>query len=99
MTITKKTEGQKLIVAVEGWLDVASTAELEAYLTELGEVKELLLDFEKLEYISSAGVRTVITAYKRQKECGGSIAVIKVSDEVMDVFSMTGINRKIDITQ
>ena len=99
MTINKTQEGNKTIVAVEGWLDVETTAELENYLEDMGAVEALVLDFEKLEYISSAGVRTVIAAYRRQKEANASLELVKVNNDVMDVFSMTGIDKKISISQ
>ena len=98
MTITKTEENGRIILKVDGWLDVQTTAELHAYIEGLPASKELVLDFEGLEYISSSGVREVIAAYRRQKEANAEFRVINVSSDVMDVFSMTGIDKKINIS-
>lgn len=98
MQIQKKEENGSLTVMVEGWLDVESTATFEQYMSELSETKSLVFDFEKLEYISSSGVRAVVAAYRRQKDIGGAFEVINVSPEVLDVFNMTGLCSKIKIS-
>ncbi len=99
MEITKKEQDGKIIVRPEGWLDVQTTPELHAFMEELPPVKDLVFDFEGVEYISSSGVREVVAAYRRQQEAEGSFCVINVSPDLMDVFSMTGITRKISITE
>ena len=98
MTITKQEEDKKITLALEGWLDVESSPELGAYVKELPETDELVFDFEKLEYISSSGIREVVAAFRSQKSKGLAFRVIHVSPDVMDVFSMTGIDKKIDIS-
>ena len=55
--------------------------------------------FSKLEYISSAGVREVVAAYRKQKERKGAFAVINTGADVYDVFDMTGLTKKIDIRE
>ena len=97
MTISKIEENGKIILKIEGWLDVQTTQELDAFMEKLEPSRELVYDFTDLEYISSAGVREVIAAFRRQKDAGGEFSVINVSQEIMDVFSMTGINKKINI--
>lgn len=99
MNITKKEEDNKITVRPEGWLDVQTTPELHEYLETLPPVKELVFDFSALEYISSSGVREVVAAYRKQQESNGAFCVINVSPDLMDVFSMTGINKKISITE
>lgn len=99
MTITKTEENGIITLKVEGWLDVQTTPELHAYAEELPAAEELIFDFADLEYISSAGVREVVAAYRKQLETGGAFRVINVSTDVMDVFSMTGLNKKISITE
>ena len=99
MTITKTEENGCVTLAVDGWLDVQTTPELQAYLKELPPSEALVFDFAGLEYISSAGVREVVAAYRRQQEAGGTFEVVRVNSDVMDVFSMTGINKKIRISQ
>lgn len=57
---------------------------------------QLVFDFDKLEYISSAGLRQVISAYKKMSDKDG-FKIINVSDEVFDVFSLTALDQKIQI--
>ena len=63
----------------------------------LSDINSLILDFEKLEYIASAGLREVVSAYKKLKSVNGDFSIIHVSSEVMDVFKLTGFDQKIDI--
>ena len=98
MKINKKTENGCIVLVFEGWLDVETTPELAKYMEGLEMSENLVFDFGKLEYISSSGVREVVSAYRRQKEAGGHFEIIHVNDEIMDVFSMTGIDRKIKIS-
>ncbi|MBR3241618.1 MAG: STAS domain-containing protein [Parasporobacterium sp.] len=99
MTINKVEENGKITLQIEGWLDVETTPELHAYMENLPASEELYFDFSNLEYISSAGVREVVQAYRRQKAAEGSFAVLNVNPDVMDVFSMTGLNKKMDIRE
>lgn len=97
MIITKTVENNVAIIFVEGWLDTQSSPELGKEIRNLSDIKELILDFEKLEYISSSGLREVVSAYKKMKSENGTFSVIHVSSEVMDVFKMTGFDKKLDI--
>lgn len=99
MTITKKEENGRITLKIDGWLDVQTSQELNAYMEKLPASKELVFDFTDLEYISSAGVREVIAAYRRQKNADADFRVINVNADVMDVFSMTGIDKKINISR
>ncbi|EID84239.1 Anti-anti-sigma regulatory factor (antagonist of anti-sigma factor) [Treponema sp. JC4] len=66
MTITKNLEGEKLTIALEGRLDTVTSPDLESELkTALEGAKELIMDFTKLEYISSAGLRVLLSAHKK----------------------------------
>lgn len=97
MTITKKNENGATILFVEGWLDTQSSPELGKEINSLSDIKNLILDFENLEYISSSGLREVVSAYKKMKENGGEFSIINVSSEVMDVFKLTGFDKRLDI--
>ena len=98
MKISKIIENECIVLAFEGWLDVETTPELAKYMEGLEMSENLVFDFGKLEYISSSGVREVVSAFRRQKEAGGQFEIIHVNDEIMDVFTMTGISRKIKIS-
>lgn len=97
MEIIKKTEGNKVTMEFTGWLDTQTAPQLEEELSGLDEsVTSLVFDFAKLEYISSAGLRQVIAAYKKMAGKDG-FKIINVSDEVFDVFKLTGFDQKICI--
>ena len=90
MTIDKQYEDQSLIVKLEGRLDTTTGPELEEELkTSLDGINDLTFDFEKLEYISSAGLRVLLATQKVMNE-QGSMRVIHVSESIMEVFDMTG---------
>lgn len=97
MTITKNIENDKATLFVEGWLDTQASPELGREVGELSGIKSLIFDFEKLEYISSSGLREVVSAYKKMKAAGGALSIIHVNSEVMDVFRLTGFDKKLDI--
>jgi len=90
MKITKNQSGTTLNVAVEGRLDTITAPELESTLKEsLGGVTELVIDLEKLEYISSAGLRVLLSAQKIMNN-QGKMSVQKVNETVMEIFEVTG---------
>ena len=88
MKIIKHSEGTALEIALEGRLDTNTAPELEKELKEsLGGVTDLTLDFAKLEYISSAGLRVLLSAHKTMQ---GRMTVKNVNDIVSEVFDVTG---------
>ncbi|MBO6161741.1 MAG: STAS domain-containing protein [Eubacterium sp.] len=90
MTINKTQEAGKLTVALEGRLDTTTAPELEADLkASLDNVTELVVDMEKLDYISSAGLRVLLWAQKTMNK-KGSMVVKNVSEVVNEVFEVTG---------
>lgn len=97
MTITKHKEGKKLTITIEGRLDTTTAPELEAELnTSLEGVTELVLDMEKLIYLSSAGLRVVLAAQKRMNK-QGHMTVAHVCADIMEVFEITGFVDILDI--
>ena len=90
MTIEKKMNGNALEIAVEGRLDTMTAPELEAELNKSLEGAETLtMDFSKLEYISSAGLRVLLSAHKAMSAKGG-MKVTHVNEIVQEVFEVTG---------
>ena len=90
MTIIKKKEGNRLELALEGRLDTMTAPELEAELNaELDTADSLLLDFTNLDYISSAGLRVLLSAHKRMADKGGMV-LTGVNEIVKEVFDVTG---------
>ena len=90
MRINKTRAGEELTVALEGRLDTITAPELDEVIkTELSGIKRLLFDFSKLEYISSAGLRVLLTAQKTMSK-QGSMVVKNVSEEVFEILEVTG---------
>ncbi len=95
MTIEKTVQGSTVELKLSGWLDTQTTPQLEAEVNALdADVTALALDFADLEYISSAGLRQIVAAYKKMK---GALTLRHVSDEIMNVISMTGLDKRINI--
>ncbi len=89
MTITKTMENNKAILSVEGWLDTNSAPELGREIEALSDIESLILDFDKLEYISSAGLRILLSTQKTMNK-QGSMVIKNVNEDVMDIFNITG---------
>ena len=90
LNIEKKQDDKKLEVALEGRLDTTSAPKLEAALKDsFDAVDELVLDFAGLEYISSAGLRVLLSSKKTMSKKGG-MKVRHVSDVIMEIFEVTG---------
>lgn len=90
MTIDKIQDGAKLKVKVSGRLDTTTAPELEDDLKKsLDGVEELVMDFEELEYISSAGLRVLLSSQKIMNK-QGAMEVIGVNSTIMEIFEVTG---------
>ncbi len=90
MTITKNLNGKALEIALEGRLDTMTAPELEKELNRsLDGVKSLVLDFSKLDYISSAGLRVLLSAHKIMSARDG-MKVKNVNEIVQEVLEVTG---------
>lgn len=93
MNMTKTVNGTEATIAVSGWLDTQAAPEMQAELDQLGDdIDSLVLDFSDLEFISSSGVRTVVSAYKKMN---GALVVRNASGGIMNVFKETGIVKKV----
>ena len=90
MTIQFKKNAENTVIELAGRLDTTTAPALDKTINEdLGDTKNLTLDLKKLEYISSAGLRVLLTAQKKLQKIG-DMKVINVCEEVMEVFEMTG---------
>lgn len=89
MTIDKELADGKLTLKVGGRLDTNTSPDLEAEL-KLDGVNEVVFDFANLEYISSAGLRILLTAQKAMMACGGKMTVANPNESVKGVFEITG---------
>ena len=90
MTIIKNQEGEKLTVALEGRLDTTTSPQLEADLrSSVNGITELVFDLDKLDYISSAGLRMLLAAQKVMNR-QGEMKIVNVKPEIMEIFDVTG---------
>jgi anti-sigma B factor antagonist len=91
MTITKTLEGSALTIALDGRLDTQTSPELEKVLeSSLSSVESLTFDFTGLEYISSAGLRVLLSSQRQMNRRNGKMVVSNVNSNIMDVFQVTG---------
>lgn len=97
MTINKTSEGTTLTVAIEGRLDTTTAPQLETDLrASLDGITELILDVTGMEYISSAGLRVLLSAQKIMNK-QGEMKVTGVGETVMEVFEVTGFSDILNI--
>ncbi|MCR4605689.1 MAG: STAS domain-containing protein [Eubacterium sp.] len=90
LNINKTAEGSKLTIALEGRLDTTTAPDLEKEVKEnLDGVTELVFDMKDLEYISSAGLRVLLSAQKVMNKAG-KMTVTNVSDSINEIFEVTG---------
>jgi anti-sigma B factor antagonist len=90
MKISKNQNTDKLVLTLEGRLDTTTAPQLETEISLIGQdVKQLVLDFHKLEYLSSAGLRVILTAQKKMAAPRGMV-ITGVNETIMEVFQITG---------
>ena len=90
MTIEIKKNDEGTTLEIVGRLDTITAPALDKTINEdIGDTKNLILDVKGMEYISSAGLRVLLRAQKKMQKIG-SMKVINVCEEVMEVFEMTG---------
>lgn len=90
MEITKTVNGKTLTLALSGRLDTTTSPALESEIrTSIEGIDELILDFEKLEYVSSAGLRVLLSTQKTMNKQGKMI-IRGVCSDIMEVFDITG---------
>ena len=95
MDIHVTNQGDVYEIALSGWLDTETAPTLGEKLAEIPDgVTELVLDLRELEYTSSAGVRQIVAAYKQMN---GHMILKNVCPEIMDVFKMTGLDKRLNI--
>ena len=90
MTIEIKRNAEEIVLEIVGRLDTTTAPALDKTINEnVNDIKNLTLDLKGLEYISSAGLRVLLSAQKKMQQIG-AMKVINVCEEVMEVFEITG---------
>ena len=90
MTIEIKKNSEETVIEIVGRLDTITAPALDKSINEdIGDTKNLVLDVKGMEYISSAGLRVLLSAQKKMQKIG-SMKLVGVCEQVMEVFEMTG---------
>ena len=98
MNINKTYSDNDLTVQVEGRIDTITSQQLEESLEEdIKNIDSLTLDFEKLEYISSAGLRLLIATQKKLKSTDTPLTIINVNETLKEIFKMSGFDKILTI--
>jgi anti-anti-sigma factor len=91
MTINKSDENGVVTLLLDGRLDTTTAPKLqEILIPSFADFSEVRLDFDKLVYVSSAGLRVLIMGEKKAKSIDKTMKIINVSDDIMEIFDMTG---------
>ncbi|MHC4708846.1 MAG: STAS domain-containing protein [Planctomycetota bacterium] len=92
MNISNREEGGVTVVGVEGNLDTNTAPDAQQHLDALqdDEVGKILVNFEQLDYISSAGLRVLLATAKRLGTSGGSLRICGLNETVSEVFEISG---------
>ena len=97
MTINVERDFELVTLEITGRLDTTTAPNLESVINELPEdTKELIFDMSGVEYISSAGIRVLLGAYKKMNTNHGKMRIEKANDMVHEVFEMTGLSELLD---
>lgn len=97
MTIEKKRNGETLVVGVAGRLDTNTAPDLDkAMQSEFDGLKTLELDFENLEYLSSAGLRVILSCQKIMNK-QGSMVIKNANSSIKEIFDITGFSEIVNI--
>lgn len=91
LTVTKKQEGDILNAVLEGRLDSSTASKLDEEIRpELDNIRKLVMNFEKIKYISSTGIRVLLSFHKKLTANGGELIISKPTEMVLEVFDLTG---------
>jgi len=90
MNINKKQNGSELLIELDGSLDTTTAPELDKVIRDsLNGITSLIFDFKKVDYVSSAGLRVLLVAYKIMTK-QGNMVIRNVNQDIMDIFQITG---------
>ena len=97
MTINVERDLEFVTLEITGRLDTTTAPNLESVIWDLSEdTKELVLDMSGVEYISSAGIRVLLGAYKKINSAQGKVRILNAGDMVREVFAMTGLEQMLE---
>lgn len=98
MNIVKTVNGEETVLAVEGRIDAINSRELQdAIIGAFQSARNLVVDFEKVTYIASAGLRALLLGHKTAVSKSGIMKLTHVNEDVMEVLRMTGFQSALHI--
>lgn len=98
MNIIKNFNENELTIVIEGRIDTITSEDLKKEIDEeINNIDTLTLDFEKVKYISSAGLRVLVSTQKKLKAANKHFVIKNVDDEVNEIFRMSGFNKVLTI--
>ncbi|MCR5431649.1 MAG: STAS domain-containing protein [Lachnospiraceae bacterium] len=98
MTLSETRNGELITISVEGRVDASTSGGLQSsILLAFQKVKNLTIDFEKCEYVSSAGLRALLIGQKTAQSKGGEMKLINVSEAILSVLKLSGFDSIITI--
>jgi anti-anti-sigma factor len=99
MDINSEEQGTASIVTIEGSLDTATSAQADSFLSDKIDQggRKILIDFEKLDYISSAGLRILLVTAKKLSAEGGELRLCSLNETVQEVFDISGFGMLLNV--
>ena len=98
MEVNFNKQDSTLTVIISGNIDTVTAPELDSQLqANLSDVKDLILDFAAVDYISSAGLRVILMANQQMEDADGNMTVKNVNEDVREVFEMTGFDSLLNL--
>lgn len=100
MATTFEQSGSILTVKPEGRIDTSTAPVLEKEIQQyLDSTVDIIMDFEKIDYISSGGMRVVLALNKKMLRKGGTLKVINVKDSIYNIFNLVGFASMVEVNQ
>ncbi len=101
MEINKAVSNRNVIITLKGRLDTMTSQQLIGEISDIDydETENVTLNFNDLEYVSSSGLRVILSLYKDLKSNGGSLKIVNVNSMIAELFDMTGMRDYLDIEQ
>ena len=101
MNITQRDVREVKIIDLKGNLDTNTSPDLEKQLSELmdGEIKKILINLEKVDYISSAGLRVFLATAKQLKITSGELRLCNLNETVQEIFDMSGFSTILNVSK
>ena len=98
MKVNRSESNGKIIFAIEGRVDTTTSSELQAVLTaDVNNTNEMVIDCSDLIYISSAGLRVLLSVHKAMNKKSGKFVLTNVSEDIMEIFEITGFSNILNI--